>query len=193
MLVLLHQSISQSKHISQNAYTTLNIRGIGAHYLPNVKDVAAAAPLPKFILAGFRLCHAPGEACSFIELLLYGRGLTALVDYSWRHADVRLGRRRSDELYATFSAFLQDDVNKGLYANDTGPRMSMEEHIAKFCKVIYLYLSPEHDKQGAGASTPGPNTAEQYSSLWRQRRSLHSTAARWSYSQTPTAQLKSLL
>eukprot|EP00891_Asterochloris_glomerata_P001284 jgi/Astpho2/1284/gw1.00023.43.1_t len=42
-----------------------------------------------------------------------------------------------------------------------------------------LYLSPEHDKQGAGASTPGPNTAEQYSSLGRQRRSLHSTAARW--------------
>ena len=52
---------------------------------------------------------------------------------------------------------------------------------------VQLYLSPEHDKQGAGASTPGPNTAEQYSSLGRQRRSLHSTAAKWSFGQTPVS------
>ena len=50
-----------------------------------------------------------------------------------------------------------------------------------------LYLSPEHDKQGAGVSTPGRNTAELYSSLGRQRRSLHSTAATWSFSQTPVS------
>ena len=56
-----------------------------------------------------------------------------------------------------------------------------------FPACVQLYLSPEHDKQGAGASTPGPNTAEQYSSLGRQRRSLHSTAARWSFSQTPVS------
>lgn len=32
----------------------------GAHYLPNVKDVAAAAPLPKFILAGEMMLPAGG-------------------------------------------------------------------------------------------------------------------------------------
>ena len=56
-----------------------------------------------------------------------------------------------------------------------------------FPACAQLYLSPEHDKQGAGVSTPGPNTAEQYSSLGRQRRSLHSTAATWSFSQTPVS------
>ena len=56
-----------------------------------------------------------------------------------------------------------------------------------FPACVQLYLSPEHDKQGAGASNPGPNTAEQYSSLGRQRRSLHSTAAKWSFSQTPVS------
>ena len=64
-----------------------------------------------------------------------------------------------------------------------GPRLCCNP----FPACAQLYLSPEHDKQGAGASTPGPNTAEQYSSLGRQRRSLHSTAAEWSFGQTPVS------
>lgn len=46
---------------------------------------------------------------------------------------MRLGRRRSDELYATFSAFLQDDVNKGLYANDTVGSLSLHGALQRPC------------------------------------------------------------
>ena len=38
---------------------------------------------------------------------------------------VRLGRKRSDELYAKFTSFPQDDVDKGLYANDTVGTLSL--------------------------------------------------------------------
>ena len=42
-----------------------------------------------------------------------------------RRAVVRLGRRRSDELYAKFTGFPQDDDLKALYANDTVSSFSL--------------------------------------------------------------------
>lgn len=42
-----------------------------------------------------------------------------------------------------------------------------------------MYLSREHDKQSGSTSSPGPYTCSRYSSLGKQRPSLHRTAPQW--------------
>eukprot|EP00891_Asterochloris_glomerata_P002354 jgi/Astpho2/2354/Aster-05618 len=69
--------------------------------------------------------------------LCLGRGSTGLVNYR-RRAVVRLGRKRSNELYAKFTSFAQGSEDWHVYANDTGPRMSMKEQIGNFSKIIYV-------------------------------------------------------
>ena len=51
-----------------------------------------------------------------------------------RRAVVRLGRKRSDELYAKFTNFPQDDDDKRTYANDTVGSLSLHGHLQRPCQ-----------------------------------------------------------